>query len=316
MEKFDFAIIGAGGTGLAAAMYAARLNLKTIVFAHAGGTELPIGGVITTTKIVENYPGFTKTSGLYLSKQIADHAKSYDLVKIKEEKVIEVNKKGEIFLINTGKENYEAKAILFATGTKRKKLEVPGAKEFEGKGIGYCSLCDAPLYKDKVVAVVGGADTAAVEALILSEYAKKIFIIHRRDKIHPEPINLERIKKNKKIEVINNACVLEIKGDKVLRSVVLDNAYKGSKELKLDGLYVSIGHIANSDVAKKLGVKLNEKGEIIINHKNAETNVPGVFAAGDVTDKHFKQLIIGVADGCTAAYSAFEYMQKSNAKKQ
>lgn len=310
MEKYDYAIIGAGGTGLAAAMYAARLRLKTVVFGHSHGTELPVGGVITTTKVVENYPGFTKTSGLYLSKQIADHAKSYDLVTIKQEKVEEISRNKKCFLLKTSKDNYEAKAILFATGTKWKKLDVPGSKEFEGKGISYCALCDGPLYKDKVVAVVGGSDSAAIDALLLSEHAKKVYIIYRGEKIRAEPINLEKVNKTKKIEIINNTNIVEVKGERFLKSVVLDKLYKGNKELVLDGLSVSIGHIALSDLAKSLGVKLNEKGEIILNHKTSETNVPGVFAAGDVTDKQFKQLITGVADGCTASYSAYEYITK------
>jgi len=309
-EKYDFAIIGAGGTGLAAAMYAARLNLKTVVFGHSHGTELSIGGVITTTKVVENYPGFIKTSGLYLSKQIADHAKSYNLVTIKQEKVEEIGRGKKCFLLKTPKGNYEAKAVLFATGTKWKKLDIPGSKEFEGKGISYCALCDSPLYGNKVVAVVGGSDSSAIDALILSEHAKKVYIIYRGEKIRAEPINLEKVNKNKKIEVINNTNVIEIKGDIFLKSAVLDKPYKGSKELVLDGLFVSIGHIALSDLAKSLGVKLNEKGEIILNHKTSETNVPGIFAAGDVTDKQFKQLITGVADGCTASYSAYEYISK------
>jgi thioredoxin reductase (NADPH) len=307
-DKYDFAVIGAGGTGLAAAMYAARLKLKTVVFGHSHGTELPIGGVITTTKVVENYPGFKITSGLYLSKQIADHAKSYGLVTVKEEKVEEIKRDKKCFKIKTSKGDYGAKTILFATGTKWRKLEVPGSKELEGRGISYCALCDGPLYKEKIVAVVGGGDTAAIDALIAAEHAKKVYLIYRGDKLRAEPINLEKINKNKKIEIINNTNILEVKGERFLKSIVLDKPYRGHKELLLEGLYVSIGHIAISDLAKPLGVKLNGKSEIVIDHKTSETNVPGIYAAGDVTDKPFKQLITGVADGCTAAYSAYEYI--------
>ena len=313
MEKeYDFVILGAGVTGLAAAMYGARLGLKTLVLGASHGSELPVGGVITTTNIVENYPGFIKLTGTELSDKIRDHAKSYDLVEIKEEKVESVEKKGKLFLVKTKRNSYVGKTILFATGTKWKKLDVPGSKEFENKGIAYCALCDSPLFKNKVVGLVGGSDSAAKDAMVLAEHAKKVYIIYRGEKIHPEPINLKRIEANKKIEVISKANVVEIKGGQVLEKVVLDRNYNGKKELELQGLFIAIGHVVLSDLAKTLGVKLNSKGEIILDHRTSETNLPGVFAAGDVGDKAFKQAITGVAEGCTAAHSAYEYITKES----
>ena len=309
-KEYDFVVLGAGGTGLAAAMYAARLGLKTLVLGHAFGTELPIGGVITTTHLVENYPGFTAISGQELAKKIEKHARSYKSITIKNEKAIEIKKMKNGFNIKTNKSEYMAETILFATGTKWRKLNVPGSREFENKGISYCTLCDAPLFKNKIVAVVGGSDNAVKDALLLSEYAKKIYIIYRKKEIHPELIDYERIKKNKKIEVVNNTNIIKINGNRSVNSVLLDKKYKGSNKLKVGGVFVAIGHIVLSDLAKPLGVKINKKGEIKINHMTSETNVPGIFAAGDVTDKPFKQLIIGVADGCTAAYSAYEYINK------
>ena len=308
MEKYDFIILGAGGAGLAGAMYGARLGLKTLVLGYTTGSELPVGGVITTTNVVENYPGFAKISGLVLAKEIEKHARSYDLVTIKHEKAIEVKKQGKEFLVKTEKSEYNSKTILFATGTKWKKLDIPGSEEFDRRGVNYCALCDAPLYKNKVVAVVGGSDTSAKETLLLAEYAKKVYIIHRGKDIHPEQINFERIKKNRKIEIINNTNIKEIKGDSLVSSVILDKPYNGKKELKLNAVFVAIGHEFLSELAKSVGVKTNEKSEIVINHMTSETNVPGIFAAGDVTDKPFKQLITGVADACTAAYSAYEYL--------
>lgn len=311
MEKYDFVIIGAGGTGLAAAMYAARLGLKNLVLGHSFGTENPIGGVITTTNIVENYPGFEILSGSELAKKLENHARAYENVTLKNEKVISVDKITDGFSIKTSKNTYFGKAILFATGTKWRKLEkVKGSTEFENKGVSYCALCDAPLYKNKTIAVIGGSDSAAKDALLLSEHAKKVYIIYRGKEIHPEPINFERIKSNKKIEVINNTNLKEIVGNNTVTGVILDKKYKSSDNLIVDGIFVAIGHIALSDLAKPLGVKLNKEGEIIIDHKTSETNVPGILAAGDVTDKPFKQLITGVADGCTAAYSAYEYINK------
>ena len=309
---YDFIIIGGGGTGLAAGMYSARLGLKTLVLGTTHGTELPIGGVITTTHVVENYPGFAKISGVELAKKLENHAREYELVEIKNEKVSEVKKTKTGFSVATKKETYEGKTILFATGTMWKKLPetVKGNREFENRGVSYCALCDSPLFKEKIVAVVGGSDSAAKDALLLSEHAKKVYIIYRGEEIRPEPINYERIKKNKKIEIINNANIVEIKGKDFVKSVVLDRNFKGKKNLDVDGVFVAIGHIALSDLAKTLGVKTDEKNEIKINHMTSETNVPGVFAAGDVTDKQFKQLITGVADGCTAAYSAYEFINK------
>ena len=312
MNKYDFVIIGGGGTGLAAAMYSARLGMKTLVLGFTHGTELPIGGVITTTNVVENYPGFIRLTGQELAKKLEEHAKSYDLVEIKNEKTLEVKKTKGGFSVKTNKREYFGKTILFATGTKWRKLDVPGSDEFENKGVSYCALCDGPLFKNKIIAVVGGSDSAAKDSLLLAEHAKKVYIIYRGDEIHPEPINMERIKKNKKIEIVNNTNVTEIKGGEFMESVILDKLHKGKKELELEGIFVAIGHVALSDLAKKIGVKTDDKGEIIIDHKTSETNVNGVFAAGDVTDKPFKQLITGVADGCTAAYSAYEFINGKN----
>ena len=311
--NYDFVVIGAGGAGLAAAIYAARLKLKTLVLGHPHSTELPIGGVITTTNIVENYPGFIKISGKGLAEKIEQHARSYDLVEIKEEQVTGIKKSDKSFIVKTNKSEYKSKTLLFATGTKLKKLpeSVKGSREFENKGISYCALCDGPLFKNKVVAVIGGSNSAAKNALFLTEYAKKIYIIYRGEQIRPEPINLERMEKNKKIEIITKTNIKEIKGGEIVTSVVLGRPYKGKKELRVDGIFVAIGNIALSDLAKQLGVELNKEGEIKINHMNSETNVSGVYAAGDVTDKPFKQLITGVADGCTAAYSAYEYIKKN-----
>lgn len=311
-ELFDFIILGAGVTGLAAAMYGARLGLKTLVLGASYGSELPIGGVITTTNIVENYPGFIKLTGEELAEAIEKHARAYELVTIKREKAEKVEELKKGFNVITKKEIYKGKTILFATGTKWKKLpeSVKGSREFEGKGIAFCALCDSPLFKNKIVGLIGGSDSAAKDALVLTEHAKKVYIIYRGEKIHPEPINMKRIEANKKIESINKTNVVEIKGSEFLESVVLDREYKGSRELKLDGLFIAIGHIPLSELAKSIGVKINDKGEIVIDHKTSETNIPGVYAAGDVADKPFKQAITGVAEGCTAAYSAYEFITK------
>jgi len=275
---YDTVIIGAGVVGLATAMYAGRLNLKTIVLGTTSGTELPIGGVITLTDTVENYPGFKHLTGQELAEKMEEHAKDYD-IEIKEEKVIDIKKNEEMacFDAKTEKAEYHTKTIIFATGAKWRELQMKGAEEFKNKGVHYCALCDGALFKDKIIAVVGGSDTAAKEAILLSQFGKKVYIIYRGEKIRPEPVNAKLIEKNEKIEVITNTNVVEILGNKMVNKVILDKEYNGSKELVLDSIFGAIGHIPLSDLAVKLGIEINKKKEIMI-ERDSKTNVKGVFA--------------------------------------
>ncbi|MEM3126643.1 MAG: FAD-dependent oxidoreductase [Candidatus Woesearchaeota archaeon] len=307
-QTFDLIIIGGGCTGFGAAMYAGRMNLKTLVIVELRG------GLITWTDSVENYPGFKKLTGSELAKKIEEHAMEYD-IEIFDGRATKVVKEGNLFKVKAENREFTSKTVLFATGTKIRELEIPGEKEFRGKGVHHCALCDGAFYKNKVVAVIGGSDSAAKEALLLTQYARKVYMIYRGEKIRPEPINYDRIMQNKKIEIIYKTNLKEIKGTKFVESIVLDNPYKGSNELKLDGIFLAIGHVSLSQLAQEIGVKVNQKGEIIIN-KNAETNVPGVYAAGDVVDTRFKQAIIGVAEGILAVYSAYEYISKQELCKE
>ncbi|RMD45457.1 thioredoxin reductase [Candidatus Pacearchaeota archaeon] len=294
----DVLIIGSGVSGLAAAMYSGRFDLKTIV---VGDTP---GGVITLTNEISNYPGFKNLTGTELADKIREHALEYG-VEIFTDKITKVSGSYGNFISESSDSRFLSKTVIFATGTKARKLNVPGEDDFFGRGVHTCALCDGPFYKDKTVAVVGGSDSAAKEALLLTEYAKKVYIIYRGEKIHPEPINEKRVKENQKIEIITNTNIVEIKGEKNVSRVVLDREYNGDNELKLDGLFIEIGHIPLSYVAEQMGVLLNEKNEIKIN-RNSETNIEGVFAAGDVVDSAFKQAITGVAEGVTAAWSAYQ----------
>ena len=302
---YDVIILGGGVTGLGAAIYAARFNLKTLVISGR------FGGLIQDTHIVENYPGIKKMSGLEMVNKFKEHVEDYDIIEVKEEFAKTAKKLDNSFVITTDKENeYEGKTVIIATGTRRKKLPVESVAAFENKGVSYCAVCDAPLTKDQIVAVVGGSDSAAKEALLLSEYAKKVYIIYRGEQIHPEPVNLLRVQekiKEGKVEVINNTNVIEARGEKFLETVELDKEFNGSKSLKLQSLFIEIGHIVENDTAKQLGVELDEKGELIIDCES-RTNVDGVYAAGDVANRAFKQAITGVAEGVVASFSAYQYI--------
>ncbi len=302
VRVFDLTIIGAGPVGLAAAMYAGRLNMDTIIF----GDE--IGGTIVLTDVVENYPGFKKISGTELVERLKEHAEDYD-VEFVEDKVEKIEPCEDVYRVFSEDESYLTKSVLFATGTKHRKLDVPGSDKFENRGIHYCALCDGPIYKDKTIGVVGGSDSASKEALLLEKFARKVYIIYRGEKIRPEPINSRRIEESQKIDVITNTNILEIKGDGAVSMVILDREYSGRKELELDALFIAIGRIPLSDVARSLGVETNEKGEIKID-RAGRTNIPGVFAAGDVVDTEFKQAITGVGEGVAAVYQAYRYVNE------
>jgi thioredoxin reductase (NADPH) len=298
---YDVIIVGGGIAGLGAAIYCGRFQLKTAVVGEK------VGGTIILTDDIANYPGFKQISGMDLFDKVQEHAQDYD-IEIIQKKVNNVEKcKDGCFKVKTKDKTLQTKTIIFATGTEWKKLNVPGEKEFENKGVHYCALCDAPVYKDKVLAIVGGSDSAAKESLLLSKYGTQVYIIYRNEKIRAEPINLKRVQENKKIQIINNTNIIEIKGDKFVNSVTLDKEYNGSKELKLDAVFVAIGHTPISDLAKQIGVSIDKKGYIITNDDSA-TNLNGVYAAGDITNSKFKQAITGVAEGVKAAYNVYEYI--------
>ena len=210
-------------------------------------------------------------------------------------------------MVATDAGDFEAKSLLLATGTRHRKLGIPGEEAFHGRGVSYCAVCDCAFFRDKTVAVVGGSDSAAKEALLLTEYAKKVYIIYRKEKIRAEPINAERVEKNKKIEVVTNTNVVKINGSKFVTGVELDKAYKGSKDLALDGIFVDIGYDPESGVAAALGAKLDGKGEIIVGC-DCTTSVSGVYAAGDVTSGSFKQAITAAAQGAIAANAAYRFV--------
>jgi len=262
--------------------------------------------LIATTHLVENYPGITSTSGQGLMDMFKDHMNSLSIPYISDE-IRSIEKADDHFILHSFFQKFKAKSVVIATGSERKKLGIPGEEEFAGRGVSYCATCDGPFYKDKTVCVIGGSDSAAKEALFLSQNVKKVYIIYRGEEIRAEPINKKRVEENHKIEIIYRTNIVEIKGDNTVKSVIFDNG----TEFEIDGVFIEVGSIPNSDMVKHIGIKTNNKGEIIINRKS-ETNLPGVFAAGDVADAPFKQAITGVAEGVIAAYSAFSYVSEMN----
>ena len=264
------------------------------------------GGLIASTHVVENYPGITSVSGTELMEMFRDHINSLNIPYITDE-INSIEKVGDHFLLKSVFMSFKARSVIFATGSERKKLHIPGEDEYAGKGVSYCATCDGPFFNDKVLAVIGGSDSAAKEALFLCQHAKKVYIIYRGKEIRAEPINKKRVDENDKIEIINNTNIITIKGEDSVNAVIFDDG----TEFLVDGVFIEVGSIPNSKLAIDIGVQVNDNNEIIINRKS-ETNIPGIYAAGDVADAQFKQAITGVAEGVIAAYSAFDFIKSEN----
>jgi len=304
-QEYDLIIIGLGVAGYASAMYASRLGLKVLLIG-----EQP-GGTLALTGRVENYPGFVSIEGQKLTDLLENHVMDYD-VDMDIAIVDYIERKENEFNVISGNKKYSSKTIVLATGAQVKKLRVKGEEEFFGKGVDYCALCDAAFIKGKTVVVAGGGDSAVKEAILVTEYAKKVYIINNEKETHPEHHNKkvldDKIKQGQVI-VVNNNEITEITGRKKVEKIILKNEFDGSKELSVEGIFVYIGHKPKSELAKKIGVKLNDKKEVIINN-HSETNIKGFFASGDVTNIDWKQAIIGVSQGVTASYYAYQYILK------
>jgi len=308
MEKeiFDVAIVGGGPAGYSAAIYAKRYNLKLLLVVKERG------GLVTKTHLIENYPGYSSLSGLQLMEKFEEHLKYYN-IDITDDMVVDIKEENGIYKLITPNTEYYARSVILATGTKRRELNVLGEKEFYGKGVSYCATCDAMFFRNKIVCVIGGSDSAAKEALVLSEHCKKVYIIYRRGELRAEPINKQRVLEKENIEIVYNTNITEIKGDKLVNRVVLDNPHIGSNELEVQGVFIEIGEIPQSELAEKLGIELSEKKEIKVD-KFMKTSKKLVYAAGDVTDFEFRQAIVSASQGGIAAWSAFEDLTKEGNK--
>jgi thioredoxin reductase (NADPH) len=310
---YDLIIIGAGPAGLTASIYASRYRLNNLVI----GSQL--GGAITLAHQVENFPGFETITGLELAKRMADQVKRLG-AKIILTAVDRLERRGwrdkgdgGYRVYENGGENrvWEAKTLIITTGTERRKLNIPGEKEYLGRGVSYCTNCDAPFFKDKIVALIGGADAAVSGAIHAAGFARQVYIIYRKDHLRAEPAWNEQALSNPKIEVIYRTNVVEILGDgqKVTR-VKLDQPYGGSNLLSTDGVFIEIGGTPGSNLLARLGGQVDPASYVVVNEK-METNLPGIFAAGDFTNqsKYLAQAVIACAQGATAAFSAFKYLK-------
>ncbi len=298
-EHFDLIIIGAGPAGLTSAIYGQRSGLETLVL-----EEKMAGGTVNDAPKIDNYPGLEDITGSDLSEKMKNHALKYvDILENHVVKDIEIN---DSFLVKSNKKEYEADAIIFATGTEYQRLDVPGEQEFSGKGVSYCATCDGFFFKDKSVLVVGGGNTALIDASYLLDLGCDVKVIHRRDELRAEKA-LEKSFFEKGGEVIWNSVVEEIKGDNKVESVRLRNLEEDSEqelELEVDGVFISIGAVPRSDLASEIGVEIDESSYIKTD-EDQRTNIPRVYAAGDITGGH-RQVITACGEGAVAALSAYK----------
>jgi len=303
MISRELAIIGGGPAGLAAGIYAARAALKTILFEQA----MP-GGLAASTEIIENYPGFPEgVGGPDLALKMESQARKFDL-EIAYSGVEELAKKDGQFILKTDDGEFQVRAVILATGAKPKFLEVKGEKEFHGRGVSYCATCDGAFFREKKVAVVGGGDSAVEEALFLTKYADKVYIVHRRGELRATKYLQEKARGNAKIEFRLNQVPLEINGQSVVEGIALKDVRSDqTSRLAVDGVFIYVGHSPISEMVKGLA-ELDEKGYIITD-EDLRTSTPGLFAAGDVRRKSLRQVVTAVADGAIAAVSAEKYLE-------
>ncbi len=305
MNKYDIAIIGAGPAGLSAAVYAARGGLSTIVFEKG-----LIGGQIVLTTEVENYPGFENSiSGFEIADKMKTQAEKFN-AEILQEDVTAIGIEGLCKIIETDKAKYRVKSVIFAAGAHPRKLAVPGEEKLTGRGVSYCATCDGALYRGKTVAVIGGGDSAVEEGMFLTRFAEKVYIIHRRDKLRAVHAVQKRAFKNPKIEFIWDTVVQEIQGEDFVQQIELYNRKTEQiSTLPVDGVFVYVGIIPNNQLVESR-VELDEQG-FILTDEEMHTNIPGVYAAGDIVHKVLRQVVTASSEGAIAAFSAEKWIAEN-----
>jgi len=310
MENWDVIIIGGGSAGLAAGIYAVRSGLKTLILEE----KLP-GGTISDASIVVNYPGFAEISGGELAEKMTAHTRKVGAIIHDLESVTELELMGEKKIVKTSKATYEAKAVIFSTGSHYKEAGIKGEKEFRGKGVSYCGVCDGPFFKGKRVLVIGGGNSACITTLYLSGIASEVIVVHRKKAFRAEESLVTDITSKNNVTVLWNTEVQEIKGDKQVKAVTLiDNTTGKTSELAVDAVFVQVGEAPNSQLAKAAGVETDEHGYIKADIRQ-QTNLSGVFAAGDVTNHPVKQVGTAVSQGTIAALEAYSYIKRPYYRK-
>ncbi len=301
MLMYDVIIIGAGTAGLSAAIYAVRAGKSALVLEAKA-----YGGQIINTPEVENYPGIKNISGFEFATGLFEQAKDAGAV-IKTQGVLEVKKEADIFTVTTKRNVYESKALIIATGATNRPLGLEREKEMIGKGISYCATCDGAFFKGKDVAVIGGGNTALEDAGFLSNYCRKVYIVHRRDAFRGEPATLERLKAKENVELVLDSVSVELTGEDRVSGLEVKNVKTGElRKLDVDGIFVAIGQIPSNALFKDF-VALDAAGYVVAG-ENCRTDVKGVFAAGDCRTKKIRQLTTAASDGAIAALEACEYI--------
>ncbi len=303
--KFDLAIVGTGPAGFSASVYASRYEMKNIVIGKI------LGGQASEAHRICNYPGFPEIHGQEIMRKFHDHAAELG-ASIAFDTVAKIEGKlGNFRITTTTGKTYNSSVILLAHGAHHRKLGLPEEDQFLGKGLAYCATCDGPLFRDKVVAVVGGSDAATTASLYLAEICKKVYQIYRKDKLRGEKAWINLATNNPKIEIIYNTNIKKIVGENKVENIELDKEFNGSNKLPIDGLFVEIGSEPDKTLSSMLGLQTDAEGYIQIDSSQA-TNIPGIFAAGDVTtgSNGFRQVITAAAEGAIAAQSAFKVLEE------
>ena len=305
MDSWELIIIGAGSAGLAAGIYGVRSGLKTLVI-----DEKLAGGTIADAPIVENYPGFAQISGGELAQKMVSHCKKAGVTIREIESVTALDVRGQRKIVKTNQGAYEASALIISTGSHYREIGVKGEKEFRGRGVSYCGVCDGPFFKGKHVLVIGGGNSAATTTLYLSGIAAEVVVVHRRDAFRAEDALVKDIVSKENVKVFWNTEVREIKGDKLVKYVVLyDRKTKTTREISVEAVFVQIGEAPNSKIAQAAGLQVDNHGYIMTDAFQ-RTNINGVYAAGDVTSHPVKQVGTAVGQGITAALEAYGYIRR------
>jgi len=304
VHEFDTIILGGGPAGLSAAIYAARGASSTAII-----DKSMLGGQPTNYLELENYPGFGIIDGFDLMEKFEEHVDKFGVSKFPMQEIENVDLVSQIKTIETKEGIFKAKAIIISTGAQSKKLGIPGEKEFIGRGVSYCAVCDGAFYKEKTVAVVGGGNAAVEEAMYLTKFASKVYIVHRRDTLRADKIVQERAFKNEKIEFVYDAIPVEILGDKLVNTFVIQNVKtKENSNLIVDGVFPYIGFSPNTDDFN--GQIQQDATGFILTDENMQTSVEGVFAVGDVRKTPLRQVITAASDGAVGAVYAVKYLEK------